>query len=281
MPTVLVTGASRGIGRATALRLAAAGWDVRAGVRREQDGAALVAESSGGITPVQLDVTNAADIAALDERLPERVDALVNNAGIVVGGAVEAMPIGDLRQQLEVNVVAQVAVTQAVLPRLRESQGRLVFISSISGRLSSPLMGAYAASKFAIEALADALRLELRPWGIAVALVEPGQIDTDIWRTAPELLDDTLGEMSPAHRDLYARHVDGARRAIPRMQKMASPADGVARTIERALTARRPKARYATGSTARASIALGRFAPRPMRDFVVAVGTGVPRKPAS
>jgi NAD(P)-dependent dehydrogenase (short-subunit alcohol dehydrogenase family) len=278
MPTVLITGASRGIGRATALRLAARGWDVRAGVRREQDGVALAAEASGGITPVQVDVTSASDIAALRGRLPERLDALVNNAGIVVGGALEVLPIDELRQQLEVNVVAQVAVTQAVLPLLRESRGRVVFVSSISGVLSSPMLGAYSASKFAIEALADALRLELRPWGIAVTLVEPGQIDTDIWRNAPETAEATVGAMTPEHRELYARHIEGLRRAIPRAQKIASSPEGVARTIERALTTSRPKARYVTGRASRASITLGRYAPQAMRDFTVAATTGIPRK---
>lgn len=280
MPTVLVTGASRGIGRVTALRMAAAGWDVYAGVRRPQDGAALAAEASGGITPVQLDVTNDGDVAALAERLPGTLDALVNNAGIVVSGAVEALSIDGLRQQFEVNVVAQVAVTQALLAKLRESHGRIVFVSSVSGVLSSPMIGAYAASKFAIEALADALRMELRPWRIAVSLIEPGQIDTDLWRTAPDTLEETIAGMAPEHRQLYARHIEGSRRAIPRAQKIASSAEGVAKTIERALTAKRPKARYVTGRTSRTLVTLGRFAPQPMRDIVVAASTGVPRKRA-
>src|SRR4051794_13181077 len=154
MPTVLVTGASRGIGRATALRLAGAGWDVRAGVRSETDGALLASEADG-ITPVVLDVTDAEQVAALDASLPEHVDAVVNNAGVVVAAPVEALDLGELRHQLEVNVVGQVAVTQAVLPRLRAARGRVVFVSSVSGRVSAPFMGAYSASKYALEALAD------------------------------------------------------------------------------------------------------------------------------
>src|SRR4051812_28820003 len=185
MPTVLVTGASRGIGRATALRLAASGWDVRAGVRSETDGALLAAEA-GGITPVVLDVTDDDQVAALDAVLPERLDAVVNNAGVVIAAPVEGLALADLRHQLEVNVVGQVAVTQAVLPRLRASRGRVVFVSSVSGRVSAPFMGAYSASKYALEALADALRLELRPWGVAVSLIEPGAIDTDVWRNAQD-----------------------------------------------------------------------------------------------
>jgi NAD(P)-dependent dehydrogenase (short-subunit alcohol dehydrogenase family) len=280
MPSVLITGAGRGIGRAVAMRLARAGWDVHAGVRKTADGASPAAEVPDRIVPVQLDVTNDADIAALDDRLPARLDAVVNNAGIVVGGAIETLPIEELRRQLEVNVVAQVAVTQAVLPRVRRSRGRIVFISSISGVLASPMLGAYAASKFAIEAIADALRMELRPWQIAVSLVEPGQIDTDIWRDAPETLDQTVAAMNGEHRELYARHIAGTKKAIPRFQKLASPAEDVAKAVERALTARRPKARYLAGSAARTSTMFGRFAPAPVRDLGVALGTGVPRKPA-
>lgn len=114
--------------------------------------------------------------------LPDRLDAVVNNAGIVVDGPVEAVALEDLRRQLEVNVVGQAAVTQAVLPRIRASRGRIVFVSSLSGRIATPFMGAHSASKFAIEGLADALRIELRPWGIKVILVEPSSTDTDLWR---------------------------------------------------------------------------------------------------
>lgn len=277
MPNVLITGASRGIGRSVALRMAAAGWDVFAGVRSTEDGAGLV-DASDRITPLQLDVTNAEHIAALDAALPERLDGVVNNAGIAVGGALEALPIEQMRHQLEVNVVGQLAVTQAVLPRLRSSQGRVVFISSISGMLASPMLGAYAASKFAIEALGDALRVELRPWGIPVVLVEPGQIDTDIWRGAPDTLDSTVGAMSAEHRALYAAHIEGMRKAIPRAQKMAVPVDKVARVVEKALTANRPKARYIAGRGAGATKVMARFAPSPVLDRVLGATSGVPRK---
>jgi NAD(P)-dependent dehydrogenase (short-subunit alcohol dehydrogenase family) len=281
MPTVLITGASRGIGRAAAVHLAAAGWDVFAGVRSEQDGLALSAAAPDRISTLELDVTNLDHIAALDQKLPSHLDAVVNNAGIAVGGALETLPVDELRRQLEVNVVGQLATTQAVLPRLRDSAGRVVFISSISGRLASPMLGAYAASKFAIEALADALRVELRPWGIPVILIEPGQIDTDIWRTAPEVLEQTVAAMSPAQRELYLDHVAGMRKAIPRAQKMAAPVAGVANTIERALTAKRPKSRYLTGSGARAASILARYVPTALRDTALAATSGVPRKLAS
>jgi NAD(P)-dependent dehydrogenase (short-subunit alcohol dehydrogenase family) len=281
MPAVLITGASRGIGRATTLHLADLGWDVYAGVRSQVDGDELAASAPEHITPVELDVTNRMHIAALDATLPPRLDAVVNNAGIVLGGALETVPIDELRRQLEVNVVAQVAVTQAVLPRIRQARGRVVFISSISGMVASPMLGAYAASKFALEAVGDALRMELRPWGISVAIIEPGQIDTDVWRNAPETLEAAVRAMSEQHRTLYSNHIAGTRKAVPRAQKLASPVGGVAKAIEKALTDPRPKARYVAGRGARTSAVIGRFAPRPVRDAVVGMTSGVPRSAPS
>jgi NAD(P)-dependent dehydrogenase (short-subunit alcohol dehydrogenase family) len=279
MPTVLVTGASRGIGRATALRLAAGPWQVVAGVRRAQDGEALAAEGAGAITPVVLDVTDAELVAALPDALQGGLNAVVNNAGVVMPGPVEALALDDLRRQLEVNVVGQVAVTQAVLPRLRESHGRIVFVSSLNGRVSTPMTGAYNASKFALEALADTMRLELRPWGIRVVLVEPAAIDTDIWRGAEDTLESAAAGLEPRHRELYAKHIAGYRKAIPRFRKTAAPVEAVAATIERALTDARPRARYVPGSGPRVQAALAHLTPAPALDAVLGLGTGMPRTP--
>ena len=276
MPAVLVTGAARGIGRATASRLAAAGWDVLAGVRSEADGEAL---RSDRITPVVLDITDDAQVAALPGALPERLDAVVNNAGIVVNGPVEAVPLGELRHQLEVNVVGQVAVTQAVLPKLRASRGRVVFVSSLSGRVSTPMTGAYNASKFALEAIADALRMEVRPWGIGVVLIEPAQTDTDLWRKADDAMDESVAALTPEHRELYAKHIEGARKMIPRSQKMASDVDGVAEAIEKALTAKRPKARYVVGTGPKIQSAMAQLTPTPVLDTAMRAALGVPRRP--
>jgi NAD(P)-dependent dehydrogenase (short-subunit alcohol dehydrogenase family) len=278
MPSVLVTGAARGIGRATALRLASAGWDVVAGVRHDEDGQALVAAGEGRVVPVSLDITDAEHLAALPDALPARLDALVNNAGIVVAGPVEGVPLDDLRHQLEVNVVGQVAVTQAVLPRLRSSRGRIVFVSSLSGRVSTPMTGAYNASKFALEGMADALRMEVRPWGVRVVLVEPAQTDTDMWRDAESTLDTTVTALAPAHRELYGKHIDGYRKSIPRSQRMASSVEGVAATIERALTARRPRARYVVGVGPRAQGIMAVLTPTGARDALLRAATGVPRR---
>jgi NAD(P)-dependent dehydrogenase (short-subunit alcohol dehydrogenase family) len=279
MPSVLVTGAARGIGRATTLRLAAAGWDVIAGVRQEADGEELLNPGPGPVTTVALDITDSEQIAALDRRLPDRLDALVNNAGVVVGGPLEAVPPSELRRQLEVNVVGQAAVTQAVLPRLRASRGRIVFVSSLSGLVATPMMGAYNASKFALEGMADALRMELAPWGIRVVIVEPAQTDTDLWRRADTDLDDAVATLTPAHRELYAKHIEGFRKTIPRSQRMAAPVERVAGTIEKALTAPRPRARYVVGAGPRAQALLAKITPTPMLDRMLRVGTGVPRRP--
>ena len=251
MPSVLITGAGRGIGRAAALRMAGAGWDVYAGVRRADD-----APGGERITPVVLDVTDSQQVAALGQALPARLDGVVNNAGVVVSGPVEALDLEDLRRQFEVNVTGQVAVTQAVLPRLRESRGRVLFVSSVSGRVASPLTGAYNASKFAIEGIADVLRMELKPWGVAVVLIEPGSIDTDLWRNALDTAAEAEAAMQPGHRELYAAHLAGMRKAIPRIQKQAGPVDRVTAAIERALTADRPKARYLVGADAKAQVAM-------------------------
>jgi NAD(P)-dependent dehydrogenase (short-subunit alcohol dehydrogenase family) len=277
MPSVLLTGAGRGIGQATVLKLAASGWDVFAGVRRPEDGEALVAATpTGRITPLLLDVTDAAQIDALQQALPERVDALVNNAGIVVPGPVEGVTVEDLRRQLEVNVVGQVAVTQALLPRLRASRGRVVFVSSVGGRVATPMMGPYSASKFALEGLADSLRIELRRWGIRVVLIEPGAIDTDLWRLAPDTARDAEAALTPELRELYAEHLSGIKKTIPRVQKQAAPAARVADAIERALSTPRPRARYLVGTDAHVQALIGSALPTRAADAAIALFTGTP-----
>jgi NAD(P)-dependent dehydrogenase (short-subunit alcohol dehydrogenase family) len=267
MPTALVTGAGRGIGRATVQALLDAGWEVVAGVRREADAPA-------GTTPVLLDVTDAAQVAALPDALPAGLDAVVNNAGVVVSGPVEGVAPDELRRQLDVNVVGQVAVTQAVLPKLRERRGRVVFVSSVTGRASSPFLGAYAASKFALEGLADALRVELRPWSMPVVLIEPGSIDTDLWRNADKDVDAAEAALTPALRDLYAERLAGMRKTVTRIQGQTAPVEKVAEAILKALTDERPKARYLVGLDAKAQVAMRAALPTRAFDAVVARATG-------
>ncbi|AKK25603.1 SDR family oxidoreductase [Mycobacterium sp. EPa45] len=267
MPTVLVTGAARGIGRSIVNHLAAAGWDVVGGVRSAADADAL--SELPRVSAVMLDVTDEAQVAALPDALPDRLDAVVNNAGIAVSGPLEGLTPAEIRQQLEVNVVGQLAVTQAVLPLLRESRGRVVFISSVNGQLSAPMMGAYSASKFALEAAADALRVELRPWHIAVSVVQPAQTDTDLWRNADQSVVEMEAALSPRHRALYTRHIAGMRKAIPMSQRLAVDPEKVAKVVLEALTARRPRARYPVGLATTVQMSLMTKLPTRARDALL------------
>lgn len=275
MPSVLVTGASRGIGNSIVTHLAVTGWDVFAGVRSEE-GAAKVKTASQRITPVILDVTNSDRLAALDDLLPDRLDAVVNNAAVAVGGPMEAVTPTELRRLLEVNVVGQLAVTQAVLPRLRRSHGRIVFISSLNGRVSFPLLGAYSASKFALEAAADALRMELKSWDIPVVVVEPAQTKTDMWRAAHSFVEETAAAMPAEMRQLYERHLPGLGKVLAMSQKMALPPGKVAEVVEEALTARRPRARYVVGVGPRLMLASVTKLPTPVRDRLLRAISGQP-----
>jgi NAD(P)-dependent dehydrogenase (short-subunit alcohol dehydrogenase family) len=279
MPTVLVTGASRGIGRSVANHLARAGWDVIAGVRNEQDGAGIAKDNPQRISAVILDITDSGHIAALADAVPERLDAIVNNAGIVVNGPIEVVSPEDWRKQLDVNVIGQLAVTQAMLPRLRRARGRIVFISSVNGKLSMPLVGVYSASKFALEAAADALRLELKPWRISVIVVEPSQTDTDMWRTADSVLEESVAALTPEHRRLYAKHIAGMRKFIPASQRMAVAPEKVSAVVEEALTARRPRARYVVGLGTKVQVGLLTKLPSALRDRVLLAVARQPRRP--
>jgi NAD(P)-dependent dehydrogenase (short-subunit alcohol dehydrogenase family) len=276
MPSVLVTGAGRGIGKSIVGHLASCGWDVVAGVRSERDADVVTALSPQRISSVILDVTDAGHIAKLEASLPERLDAVVNNAGVVVSGPMETVSPEDWREQLEINVIGQLAVTQAVLPRLRKSRGRVVFISSVNGQLSMPLVGAYCASKFALEAAADALRMELRPWHIGVAIVEPAQTDTDMWRTADDMVDQAEAKLTAEQRDLYAKQIAGFKKRIPLSQKLAVPAEKVSAVVEEALTARRPRARYVVGVGPKLQVALMTNLPTRMRDLALRKISGQP-----
>jgi NAD(P)-dependent dehydrogenase (short-subunit alcohol dehydrogenase family) len=269
VPSVLITGASRGIGRACALRLDRRGFDVIAGVRSEEAGRRLAGEASGRLRVVRIDVADPESVRAGAGVVGDRLDVLVNNAGIAVGGIVEALPLDDLRRQFEVNVVGQVGVTQAVLPALRAASGRIVFISSANGRASVPVLTSYSASKFALEAIADGLRVELRPWGIDVVLVEPGSIDTDISRAGEEQLDSTVTGR------LYGPLLSGTRKLVAATAKRAAPVEKVVDVIERAATADRPRARYVVGADARAQIALRTLLPARAYDALLARMLGV------
>jgi NAD(P)-dependent dehydrogenase (short-subunit alcohol dehydrogenase family) len=255
--TVLVTGASTGIGEACARRFVELGCRVLAGVRKPGD-------APEGTEEVLLDVTDASAIAAAAAGV-DRVDGLVNNAGIVVASPLEFLPLEELRHQLEVNVVGQLAVTQAFLPALRAAKGRVVIVGSIAGRSALPFLGAYAMSKHALEAMADALRLELTPDGIHVAIVEPGTIATPIW-TKPRPLLETL----PAEAtERYGRRMAAFQAVAAKRAAKAAPAETVVRAVEHALTAQSPKARYLVGRDAKLRAGIEQL-PVKLRDRIIA-----------
>lgn len=278
---VLVTGASTGIGRAIALRLDAAGMRVFAGVRREQDAAALRSERPG-ITPLLLDVTDESALRAAARAVEAEVgDAglagLVNNAGISGGAPVEFMPLDEMRRILEVNVMGVVATTQAFMPLVRRARGRIVCIGSIGGRFAVPFLSAYSMSKSAVSALCDSLRGELRPWGIQVSLVEPGSIKTPIWDKGLNELDETMERWPAAALELYGDAIPRMRRVTEQTASRAIPPDRVARVVEHALTASRPRTRYVVGTDAHAQAMIRRLPDR-MRDAMVARMIGTPKK---
>jgi NAD(P)-dependent dehydrogenase (short-subunit alcohol dehydrogenase family) len=258
-PSVLVTGSSTGIGRATALHLDRAGWKVFAGVRRREDGQALAEQSSDRLEPVLLDVTKEREIGRAAGEIDEAVgkpglSGLVNNAGVFVGGPLEYVPLDDLRYELEVNLVGQVAVTQALLPALRRARGRILFITSVGGRITSPFGAPYHASKWGLEAIAECLRGEVEPFGVEVATIEPGTIDTEIWRKGGEYGDELRDRLGEEGERLYGPAVDAfAEAALAAGRRGISP-DRVAQAIEKALTTSRPRARYLVGADARAAV---------------------------
>ena len=263
---VLVTGASSGIGEACARRLDAEGFRVFAGVRRHEDGERL-RQGTSRLTPVMLDVTDGASIAAAAAAIEADTTAaglvgLVNNAGVAIAGPLEYLPLDLLRRQLDVNVTGQVAVTQAFLPLLRRSTGRLVFIGSISGRVAAPILGPYSASKFAIGAICDALRVELSPWGLHVSLVEPGDIATPIWDKGLADGDALAAQMPEIARQRYGPLIAAIRRVAEHSARGGAPSSAVADVVFRALTAPKPKTRYLVGSDAKARAWVARLPDR-------------------
>jgi NAD(P)-dependent dehydrogenase (short-subunit alcohol dehydrogenase family) len=280
--SALVTGASTGIGRATALRLDADGWRVFAGVRREEDAEALRAAGSERLTPLVLDVTDAGQIAAAAERIgretgaagedsgPGGLDGLVNNAGIGVMGPLETLPLDDFRRQIEVNLTGQVAVTQAMLPLIRRATGRVVFVSSAGGRMALPFAGPYHAAKFGLEAVADSLRQELRPWGIEVAVIEPGSIDTPIWERAVQSYEEMTARAPAAQEELYGRRLANLQEGARRTAARGIPPEKAAAAIVDALTARRPRTRRRVGLDAQGQVLLRRLLPDRALDRLLA-----------
>lgn len=272
--SMVVTGASTGIGEACALALDRAGYRVFAGVRRPADGERIKAKGGANLEPVLIDVTNETSVASAAKVIEEKIGkdglaGLVNNAGIAVAGPLEFLPLSDLRRQLEVNVLGQMAVTQAMLPMLRKATGRIAFISSTSGFLSTPYLGPYCASKFAIEALADALRMELAPWGIRISLIQPGAIATPIWDKSTKTADDILKALPPKGHELYDNAIEAVKKASEKMSGRASPVSVVSDAVVHALTAKKPRTRYLIGANGSVERILARWAPDRLRDKLI------------
>jgi NAD(P)-dependent dehydrogenase (short-subunit alcohol dehydrogenase family) len=268
---VLVTGASSGIGRATALRLAAAGHHVYAGVRRPDDAPAPPAAGWGGITPLLLDVTDGAQITAAADTVASHtgtagLDGLVNNAGIGLFGPLELIPVQQFRPLLEVNLTGQLAVTQAFLPLLRHARGRIIMIGSIGARFTPPFVGALAASKSALATLSQALRQELAPWDIRVVLIEPANVRTEAVGKLQHDAQQLMNQATPDGRVLYQ---DAFRRLVATFaaqHEHGSLPEVAAEAVAHALTTPRPRARYLVGKHSHGMAILAAALPTPVLD---------------
>lgn len=271
---VVITGASTGIGEACARMLDERGMRVFAGVRNDEDGARLKEGSSERLEPIYLDVTEPVSIGEARDRVSEAVGdlgltGLVNNAGIAVGGPLETLPMERFRRQFEVNVFGVLETTHQFLPLLRQARGRLVLMSSIAGRSVSPMLGAYSASKFALEAMGDALRLELRRAGIQVSLVEPGAIRTPIWKKATGASNQSFREINEEARAIYGDAVNAIIAYARNAEERAIPAEKVADAVAHALLAASPKPRYVVGNDAWMRILI-EMLPTRLRDYLFA-----------
>jgi NAD(P)-dependent dehydrogenase (short-subunit alcohol dehydrogenase family) len=272
--TVFVTGTTTGIGRATAERLARAGYDVIPGMRRDEPLPDPVRP------PVLIDLGDPDTIGPAAKQVLDRADGnlvgLVNNAGINVNGPVEMVGLEDWRHQFEVNLFGHVALTKELLPALIANRGRIVTVGSIGGRMSAPFLGPYSASKFAVRAWMDAMRLELAPHGVRAVLVEPGAIATPLWEKGTSAGRARLDEAEPALRQRYDEQAAGVLRMAAMSESMAIPPDRCAKVIERALTSSHPSGRYLVGTDAHVQAAIA-VLPTRLLDFVTRLALRQPR----
>jgi len=286
---VFITGASTGIGRACALQFDRLGYTVFATVRKDEDAASLADEMSDRLVTLRMDITDGEMITAAADETARRIEAaggklelvgLVNNSGIVVSGPVELVPLADWRRQFEVNVIGQIAVIQSLLPILHQSEGgRIVNISSSSGLIASPFLGPYASSKFALEAISDSLRIELCKTNVRVSLIEPGPIDTPIWskstETGAELETEMRASQDPARWEIYDGPLAAFKKMVANAASRAQPVERVVRDVVHAVTARRPKNRYAIPRSEGIILRLLALMPGRMRDWIVRKGAGI------
>ena len=269
--SIVITGCSSGFGRVTALALAQRGWRVFATVRKQSDRESLLAEAKqhntcSSLIPIICDITRQEQVTALAQQVAAtvpRLDALLNNAGTAFAAPLELLALDDLRSQMEINVVAQVAVTQALLPLLKVARGTIINVSSVGGRIAIPVMGAYSASKFAIEAISDAWRLELAPTGVRVVLIEPGSSPTGIWQTSQQRADTALAQ----HRTgPYARLLTNIEKLEMRTVELGFPPHVFADTVLKILNSKHPRARYSINRSAGLQILLHDLLPTTLWD---------------
>jgi NAD(P)-dependent dehydrogenase (short-subunit alcohol dehydrogenase family) len=281
--TIVITGCSTGFGRATALALTQRGWHVFATVRKPADAESLLVQAKqcspqttptapttpGILTPVLCDITQPEQVAALAQFVADatpRLDALLNNAGTAFVAPVELLALDDLRAQLEVNFVAHVGVIQALLPLLKVARGTIINVSSVGGRISIPAIGAYAASKFALEAMSDALRLELAPAGVRVVLIQPGASKTNIWDTSLQRAESSLATYRGG---AYERLLVGTQRLETQIASVGFPPELFAETVQRILASKHPRARYPIPASATLQIALHNLTPTWLWDMAL------------
>jgi NAD(P)-dependent dehydrogenase (short-subunit alcohol dehydrogenase family) len=261
---ILISGASTGIGKSSAVHMARLGHSVWAGVRSERDFDAIKKINVKGLKPIYLDVTKADSIDTCMREITKSaglLHGLINNAGIAVGGPLEALSLEDWRRQFEINVFGAVALTKAFLPLLRQSKGRIVNMSSLSGKVAFPFMSPYAASKFALEGMSDSLRRELAPLGVSVIVIEPGSIATPIWEKATTEGLGKVASYSAEIRAVYGRLLEVFSQKLDETAKSAAPVSVVTSAIEHALTATTPRTRYPVGKGVKVSMSLMRLVP--------------------
>lgn len=271
---IIITGASTGIGKFCALYLDQLGFKVFAGVRQESDGAKLVEESSHRIIPVIIDITKMETIYNASKKIDALVGeagivGLINNAGIVITGPLELLPINLLRKQLDVNIIGHLAVIQQFLPLIKKARGRIINISSVSGKVTFPYLGAYCASKHAMESLTDALRMELSRFGIYVSLIEPGNIKTPIWEKAIKDIDEFLANISSEAIGFYNPDIKGMQKITLKMKDTGISPQYVCNIIRKALLSKKPRTRYIVRFNTHILIFLNRLLPDKFWDKLV------------
>ncbi len=265
-PSVIITGASTGIGKACALYLDDLGFEVFAGVRKKRDAENLKKQSSNNLIPILIDITDNASVRKAFKSINHTIgkiglNGLVNNAGIAIGGPLEFIPLEQINKQLKVNVLGQVRIIQTFLPLLRKCNGRIINISSISGRISGPFIGPYAASKFAMEAISDTLRMELRQWNIPVSIIEPGRVSTPLWEKSLAFIDKIYKHLPANAKKLYGPMLTKANNIRKIKSNSGISPETVAKIVVHVLTVKRPKTRYLVGKDVKLLTLIAKFLP--------------------